>query len=247
MCESGYTYLAMSTTVVSPDLTDPPFDEVMQELSTSAGAKSFSRSGKLVTKGRTVAHAIRKVIPKAGVSFAIAHIPVVGPTLSAGSGLVLSAIRDKRKSNKALNVIYRSYATPDSTLSVSDVKTVMKDLQIKANLLDSNLTKQKAEIESLQASLVDLDKEAPNFQTWSDRFSKAGYHYFRVLHYNEKVADLIDALQQRLDYCTRYVKQCDSKAVETLPQLRAVYTDGMRTIDSVESPLLGMRARSSSR
>jgi CII-binding regulator of phage lambda lysogenization HflD len=143
-------------------------------------------------------------------------------------------------------VIYPSYAAPDSTLSVTDVKTVMKDLQLKANLLDSNLTKQKAEIESLQLSLLDVQKEAANFQTWSQRFSKAGYHYFRVLHYNEKAADLIDVIQQRLDYCARYIKQCDLSAVETLPQLRKVYTDAINTLDGVESPLLGMRGRSSS-
>ncbi len=218
----------------------------MEELATSAKVKSFSKSGKLNTKGRMLAHAIRKAIPKAGVSFAIAHIPLLGPSLSAGSGLVLSAIRDKRKSAKALDLIHTSYATRESPLSLGDVKTVMKDLQIKANLLDSNLTKQQDEIASLKAALTDLSKEASNFETWSDRFSRAGYHYFRVLHYNEKVADLIDVLNQRLDYCIRYVKECDQQAVDTLPQLRDVYVEAMSAMNDVRAPLLGMRGRSSS-
>lgn len=228
---------------------------VMEEAQALAWQKSNRMGGKLSTFVRTSGRKALKNLPVTALKFAVGKIPVIGSEAVAGVTFLATKIRNNRVKSKALAAIMpRAGAAiaeegdaPASSSAATDVKALAKDLQLIAQTFDRNVGKFATEMESVKTGLSQLGATpTTTFQVWMQHYSQAAYHYFRLIHYTEKLAVLRDRMEERLAIASKYVDDVDKWAVELEEHLKTGFVAGMDAIEDEGAGLLHPMKRSSS-
>ena len=235
--------------------TEQFYLSVMKEAQVLAWQKSSQVGGKLSTTFRETGRKQLKNLPVTAIKAVVGHIPFVGGVASAGVNFLANKIRDGRVANQALAAIMpkggaRSAEEGDAPVAAgrsSDVKVLAKDLQLIAQNFDRNVLKFTAELEAVRNKLNQL-AAAPTstYQVWMQRYSEVAYHYFRLLHYTEKLAGYRDQMEERLSICSQYVEAIDKWSVGLEEILKEAFVAGAEAIDDPKGPLLRGRSGSSS-
>lgn len=232
------------------------YESVMEEAQALAWQKSNRMGGKLSTSVRTTGRKTLQSLPVAGLKFAVGHIPVVGPEAAAGVTFLASKIRENRVRSKALAAIMPKAGpaiaeegdAPASSSSARDIKALAKDLQLVAQNFDRNVGKLATELEAVRNGLNQLGAATPTttFQAWMQQYSDLAYHYFRLIHYTEKLAQFRDQMEERLAISSKYVDDVDKWAVALEESLKSAFLAGVEAVSDDRAGLLHPSKRSSS-
>ena len=219
------------------------FDSLMEEAEAAAWRKSHSMTGKITTSAFYTARKAVVTSPSKGASFLASHVPIVGPLLSFGVEKLSAKIRRKR----IAAAVFKQQIAAETT--TSGAKALMKNLADLATKLDGNMTKQEAAFRELNTAMTRLDAvcrvPTTTAQAWTQAFWNAAYAYFRVDHYNVKLAELVDDAQEHLARASKYTEGCTDDLVRGKEDLWKTFEGAYNAVIGEDFPLLG-RGRSSS-
>lgn len=98
-------------------------------------------------------------------------------------------------------------------------------------------------------SRAKLGNQAPGtnktFQDWAEQYSNVAYHYFRLIHYTEKLATKRDHMQRIIDYLSSYLEAVSTNTVDLEEKLRAEFGRQFDADENPQSNLMGVSPRSS--
>jgi hypothetical protein len=221
------------------------FSDLMERAEAAAWRSSNSFTSKLQTSVKFTARKQIRKAPTTAIKFVLGKVPFVGSLLSFGAEKISAKIRKKRITAG----LFKHAVQPDSPVAA---KYNAKSLSEIATKIDSNVTKQEAAYRDLEAAMTKLRTASFGAGTitaldWLAAFKNAAYAYYRVDHYNVKLADLVEVAQLRLENIEKWTEKGTDSLVEGKNELWQVFEEryGHLTDDNV--PLLGVgRPRSSS-
>jgi hypothetical protein len=221
------------------------FAQLMEEAEAAAWRKSHTFTARLQTSVKfTARKAIRKS-PTTVIKFLAGKVPIIGSVLSFGVGKISDKIRKKR-----LKAAVFKYQVEEST-AVS-AKFMSKSLADIGSTIDKNITKQQAAYRDLESAMTRLNllSVGPGATTaldWLNAFKNAAYAYYRVDHYNVKLAELVELAQWRMEKLEEWTEKGTDLLVTGKDDLWTAFDDRYEDFVDDNVPLLGVgRARSSS-
>lgn len=221
------------------------FAQLMEEAEAAAWRKSHTFTSRLQTSVRfTARKAIRKS-PTTVIKFLVGKVPIIGSALSFGVGKISDKIRKKR-----LKAAVFKYQVEEST--AVGAKFMSKSLADIGATIDKNITKQQAAYRDLEAAMsrLNLLSVGPGQTTaldWLNAFKNAAYAYYRVDHYNVKIAEMVELSQWRLEKLEEWTEKGTDLLITGKDELWTSFEDRFEDFVDDNVPLLGVgRARSSS-
>jgi hypothetical protein len=221
------------------------FGDLMEQAEAAAWRSSNSFTSKLQTSVKFTARKQIRKAPTTAIKFVLGKVPFVGSILSFGAEKISSKIRKKRISAE----LFKHAVKPDSPVAA---KYNAKSLAEIGTKIDSNVTKQEAAYRDLEAEMTKL--RAASFGAgsisaldWLTTFKNAAYAYYRVDHYNVKLADLVEVAQVRLENIEKWTEKGTDSLVEGKDELWQIFQERYGHLIDDNVPLLGVgRPRSSS-
>jgi hypothetical protein len=221
------------------------FSDLMEQAEGAAWRSSNSFTSKLQTSVKFTARKQIRKAPSTAIRFVLGKVPFVGSLLSFGAEKITAKIRKKRLAAG----LFKHAVAPDSPVAA---KYNAKSLSEIATKIDSNVTKQEAAYRDLAAAMTKL--RASSFGAgsisaleWLTTFKSAAYAYYRVDHYNVKLADLVEVAQLRLENIEKWTEKGTDSLVEGKDELWQIFEERYGHLIDDNVPLLGVgRARSSS-
>jgi protein-tyrosine-phosphatase len=221
------------------------FGQLMEEAEAAAWRKSNAFTSRLQTSVRfTARKAIRKS-PAKVIKFLVGRVPVVGSALGFGVEKISEKIRKKRV--KA--AVFKHQVGPSTP---AGAKAMSKSLADMGTNIDKNITKQEAAYRDLVAAMerlnvLSIGPGATTALDWVNAFKNAAYAYYRVDHYNVKLADLVEQAQWRLERLEEWAEEGTDFLVTGKEELWKAFEERYEDFVDDNVPLLGVgRARSSS-
>ena len=224
---------------------DADFSDLMEMAEAAAWRSSHSFTSKLQTSVKFTARKQIRKAPTSAIKFVLGKVPFVGSVLSFGAEKISSKIRKKRISA----ALFKLAVGPASPVAA---KYSAKSLAEIGTKIDSNVTKQEAAYRDLEAAMTKL--RAASFGAgsisaldWLTTFKSAAYAYYRVDHYNVKLADLVELAQIRLESIEKWTEKGTDSLVEGKDELWQIFEERYGHLIDDNVPLLGVgRPRSSS-
>lgn len=221
------------------------YGDLMQQAEAAAWRSSNSFTSKLQTSVRFTARKQIRKSPTTAIKFVLGKVPFVGSLLSFGAEKISAKIRRKRLAAG----LFKHAVGPQGPEAA---KYSAKSLAEIGGKIDSNITKQEAAYRDLEAAMTKLSIASFGSGTisaldWLTTFKNAAYAYYRVDHYNVKLANLVDVAQLRLENIERWTEKGTDTLIAGKDELWQIFEEryGQLTDDNV--PLLGVgRGRTSS-
>ncbi len=225
-----------------PDEEDNHFDLLLEEAETAAENESKTLSGRVRTAGFFTARKQLKKGPAKVVTAALEHIPFVGPTLGAASGTLQGIVRNKRVKKKGL------HAVCTATYTSSSAKDCAKALGLLATKIDENLTKQASALASFHEAIDQLnalEMKQCSYEEFIEKFWTLIYCYYRVDHYNVKLAKLVDDTSRYAGGVQNFV-ETQNHELKQDTDLKSNFLEMSAAFLGDDQPLLRGRGSSSS-
>lgn len=221
------------------------FEQLMEEAEAAAWRKSHAFSSRLQTSVKFSARKAVRKSPTAAVKFIVGKVPIIGSALSFGVGKISDKIRQKRL---RAGVFKHQVEEPTAV----GAKFMSKSLSEIGASIDKNITKQQAAYRDLEAALnrLNLLSVGPGETTaldWLNAFKNAAYAYYRVDHYNVKIAEFVELAQWRLEKLENWTEAGTDLLVAGKEDLWKTFEERFESLIDDNVPLLGAgRPRSSS-
>ena len=226
-----------------------PAEDEFEHLMGEAEAAAWTSSHAFVSRlQRSAWFSARKAVKKSPglvIKFVVGKVPIVGFALSFAAGKITDKIRNKRQRAN----IFKHEGEPVSAVGA---KVMSKSLSELAASIDKNITKQQAAYRELESALNKLDgfnrSGSPTTATaWVDGFKAAAYAYYRVDHYNVKIAGLVEVAEVRLEKVEEWAEKGTDLLIEGKENLWKALEASFESMIDEHSALLGSgRGRSSS-
>lgn len=217
------------------------FKNLMHDASAYAWKKSNAISGTVST---SLYFTIRKAIRTSPAKTAVAlfeKIPFVGAPASFVAGEIFKKVRDKRIKSAALGEIYSDEKTHKGS------KALMKNMAMIATVIDGNMTKHEKALSELIAARSMLGFAFTSSEAWTRAFWRVAYAYYRVDHYNLKIASLMDSCKDYLKSVEEYNEKCSHQLRDGEDQLWKIFEPAYNEItENDQEAYLLPRGRSSS-
>jgi hypothetical protein len=220
------------------------FQQLMADAEAAAWRKSHSFPSRLQT---SVKFSARKAIvksPTTVLKFLVGKVPIIGSALSFGVGKISAKIRAKR-----LKAGVFKYQVEEPT--AIGAKFMSKSLADIGGNIDSNITKQQAAYVELQTALTKLETMSGGAGSataleWLTAFKNAAYAYYRVDHYNVKIAEMVELAQWRLEKLEEWTEQGTDLLITGKAGLQTTFETHYEELIDERSHLLSRHASSSS-
>ena len=217
----------------------------MDDSEKAAWRKSNTFSSRLQTSVSFTARKVIRKSPTTGIKFILGKVPIIGSVLSFGAGKISDKIRQKRL---RAGVFKAEVESPNAV----GAKFMSKSLSEIAGNIDKNITKQQSAYREMEAAMSKLDVASVGLGSitaldWINAFKNAAYAYYRVDHYNVKLAELVELAQGRLDKVEDWTDKGTDVLVSGKDDLWNAFDARYEDFIDDDVPLLGVgRARSSS-
>ncbi|WP_031497114.1 hypothetical protein [Bryobacter aggregatus] len=221
------------------------FNQIMEEAEAAAWRNSHNFTSRLQTSARFTGRKMMRKSPTMAIRFLAGRVPLVGSVLSFGVDKISAKIRQKRLKAGV-------FKAEGESASAVNAKFMSKSLSELATKIDSNITKQKAAYQELDAALRKLNQADSgsgeiSCQDWLNAFKAAAYAYYRVDHYNLKIAELVDLGESRMENLGKWAEAGTDLLVSGKDELWKVFDERHDSLTDSDLRLLGAgRVRSSS-
>ncbi len=221
------------------------FSDLMEQAEGAAWRSSHNFTSKLQTSAKFTARKQIRKAPITAIKVVLGKVPFVGSVLSFGAEKISSKIRKKR----IAAALFKHAVAPESPAAAKYNAKSLTDLGTK---IDSNVTKQEAAYRELEAAMTKLRTASYGAGSisaldWLTTFKNAAYAYYRVDHYNVKLADLVEVAQVRLESIEKWTDKGTDSLVEGKDELWQIFEERYGHLLDDNVPLLGVgRPRSSS-
>lgn len=222
------------------------FTQLMEDAEAAAWRKSHTFTSRLQTSVKFSARKALRKSPTTVLKFIVGKVPIVGSALSFGVGKISQKIRQKR-----VRAGVFKYQVEEPT--AVGAKFMSKSLSDIGSNIDKNITKQQAAYRDLEAAMGKLNSMSVGYGEttaldWLNAFKNAAYAYYRVDHYNVKLAEMVELAQSRLEKLEDWTEAGTDLLVTGKDELWRCFDERFESLIDDNVPLLGVgRVRSSSR
>jgi hypothetical protein len=220
------------------------FEHLMEDAEIAAWRKSNTFTSRLQTSVKFSARKAIRKSPTTVIKFVVGKVPIIGGILSLGVGQISDKIRRKRMAAG----VFKSAVEPANAVAAKFMSKSLSEIGAK---IDANITKQQTAYRDLEAATAKLNSASSGAGEiaaldWLNAFKNAAYAYYRVDHYNVKLAELVELSQRRLEKLEEWAIHGTDFLVSGKVDLKSCFEERFESFVDDRAPLLMGRSRSSS-